>query len=56
MERYIKTNVNDITYQSELIPAALLRKAKQRGLIRPNNTLPSSAKYCGLIKLCRQEG
>jgi hypothetical protein len=27
MEHYIKTDVNDITYVSELIPAALLYKA-----------------------------
>jgi len=30
MEFYIN-EMNDITYQSELTPAVLLRKAKQRG-------------------------
>jgi hypothetical protein len=36
MENHIK-HITDITYQAELIPAALLRKAKQRGLIRTYN-------------------
>ena len=34
METYIKDNVNDITYQSELIPPSCFRK--KGGLIRPS--------------------
>jgi hypothetical protein len=37
MEPYIKGNINDITYMSELIPAASLCEAKQRGSIRTYN-------------------
>ncbi len=36
MESYNK-NISDITYMSELTPAASLCEAKRRGLIRPNN-------------------
>jgi hypothetical protein len=47
MERYIKNNLDDITYLSELTPAALQRKAKQRGLIRTHNLLRlASRKLC----------
>ncbi len=34
MELYISNNLSDITYLSELIPAASLCEAKRRGLIR----------------------
>jgi len=36
MERYqyLKSNVSDITYLAELIPAASLCETKRRGLIR----------------------
>ena len=37
MEYFIKDYSNDITYLSELIPAASLCEAKLRGLIRTNN-------------------
>jgi hypothetical protein len=37
MEPYIKNNLDDITYQAELIPVALRSKAKHRGIIRPAN-------------------
>ena len=38
MELPININVGDITYMSELTPTALLRKAKQWGLIRRRPT------------------
>ena len=38
MEHYIK-KIGDITYMSELIPAASLCEAKRRGLIRTYNLL-----------------
>ena len=51
MEPCIKSNVNDITYQSELIPSFLTSEylfvAERAGLIRPNNLRSVS---CGLIK------
>jgi hypothetical protein len=34
MEPYISRNISDITYKSELTPAASLCEAKRRGLIR----------------------
>jgi len=36
METYIKGNISNITYQSELVPPSCFRK-KAGGLIRPNN-------------------
>ncbi len=47
MEHYINEDVSDITYMSELIPPAFLRK-QEGGIIRANNLRRSFE----LRKLC----
>jgi hypothetical protein len=52
MEPYIKNNVSDITYLSELILDILfnISDSKCQGLIRPDNLRSFHSVSCGLIK------